>query len=217
MWNFLQVENLLDDEDFRTKVTREEFENLGQDLFDRIEKVIKDALASSEMTMVQLTYSYKDKTGSTTSNHFSDCCCVQFASVTHGESFLMLQVCRRFIIVSYILLTHCMLTSRFSNLLGFNLASPMDYHHLITIHLKWLLIDTIQLPKFRIALDQTAEHWWCQAIVSEGLKVPTQYLLWVRLEPILSALQAKCFNQLATIPHHCSFDAFDSMITPTAL
>jgi len=50
--NSLQVENLLDDEDFRAKVTREEFESLGQDLFDRIEKVIKDALASSEMTMV---------------------------------------------------------------------------------------------------------------------------------------------------------------------
>lgn len=53
--HFAQVENLLDDEDFRAKVTREEFESLGQDLFDRIEKVIKDALASSEMTMDEIS------------------------------------------------------------------------------------------------------------------------------------------------------------------
>lgn len=53
--HFAQVENLLDDEDFRAKVTREEFESLGQDLFDRIEKVVKDALASSEMTMDEIS------------------------------------------------------------------------------------------------------------------------------------------------------------------
>lgn len=53
--HFAQVENLLDDEDFRAKVTREEFEGLGQDLFDRIEKVVKDALATSEMSMDEIS------------------------------------------------------------------------------------------------------------------------------------------------------------------
>jgi len=48
----LQVESLFEDEDFRTKVTREQFEDLCQDLVDRIDKVIKDALATAELSAV---------------------------------------------------------------------------------------------------------------------------------------------------------------------
>lgn len=48
----LKVESLFEDEDFRTKVTREQFEGLCQDLVDRIDKVIKDALVSAELSAV---------------------------------------------------------------------------------------------------------------------------------------------------------------------
>ena len=48
----LKVESLFEDEDFRTKVTREQFEDLCQDLVDRIDKVIKDALAAAELSAV---------------------------------------------------------------------------------------------------------------------------------------------------------------------
>ena len=47
-----QIENLLDDQDFKAKVTREEFESMCSDLFERIGKVVQDALKTSEMTMV---------------------------------------------------------------------------------------------------------------------------------------------------------------------
>lgn len=53
---FCKVENLLDDEDFRFKVTREELEDLCQDLFSRIGKVVQDALTSSEMSMVGMVF-----------------------------------------------------------------------------------------------------------------------------------------------------------------
>ena len=53
MWSVcVKVESLLDDEDFRTKVTREQFEDLCQDLVDRTDKVIKDALAAAELSAV---------------------------------------------------------------------------------------------------------------------------------------------------------------------
>jgi len=48
----MKVESLFEDEDFRTKVTREQFEGLCQDLVDRIDKVIKDALARAELSVV---------------------------------------------------------------------------------------------------------------------------------------------------------------------
>ena len=53
----VKVESLFEDEDFRTKVTREQFEDLCQDLVDRIDKVIKDALAASELSVVRFTSS----------------------------------------------------------------------------------------------------------------------------------------------------------------
>uniref|UniRef100_H2YJP9 Hypoxia up-regulated protein 1 n=1 Tax=Ciona savignyi TaxID=51511 RepID=H2YJP9_CIOSA len=46
-----QIEGLIDDEDMRVKVTREEFENLCSDLWDRVAQPMKDALKSSELTM----------------------------------------------------------------------------------------------------------------------------------------------------------------------
>jgi len=49
---FIKVESLFEDEDFRMKVTREEFEALCQDLVDRIDKVIQDALTAAELTAV---------------------------------------------------------------------------------------------------------------------------------------------------------------------
>lgn len=48
-----QVEGLMDDVDFKTRVTREEFENLCTDLFDRVKATIEDALKISEVTHVR--------------------------------------------------------------------------------------------------------------------------------------------------------------------
>ena len=49
---FQQIEGLLDDEDFRAKVTREEFEEMCKDLFNRVAKPVEDALSSSQVTLV---------------------------------------------------------------------------------------------------------------------------------------------------------------------
>lgn len=48
----LQVEGLMDDIDFKAKVTRTEFEELCQDLFDRVPGPVQDALSSAEMSLV---------------------------------------------------------------------------------------------------------------------------------------------------------------------
>ena len=48
-----QVEGLMDDVDFKTRVTREEFENLCTDLFDRVKSTIEDAIKFSEVTHVR--------------------------------------------------------------------------------------------------------------------------------------------------------------------
>lgn len=42
----------MDDVDFKAKVTREELETMCEDIFEKIGKVIEEALRSSEMTMV---------------------------------------------------------------------------------------------------------------------------------------------------------------------
>lgn len=44
----------MDDIDFKSKVTRAEFENLCGDLFERVPQPVKDALSTAEMTMVSL-------------------------------------------------------------------------------------------------------------------------------------------------------------------
>jgi hypoxia up-regulated 1 len=50
---FAQVEGLFEDVDFSTKVTRNEFEDLCEDLFDRIDDPINQALKVSDITMVR--------------------------------------------------------------------------------------------------------------------------------------------------------------------
>ena len=53
---------MLDDQDFKARVTRAEVEAMCSDLFDRVGVVVKDALKSSEITLVsaaihlQITY-----------------------------------------------------------------------------------------------------------------------------------------------------------------
>ena len=50
-----QVEGLLDDVDFKAKVTRAELEEMCADVFERIGAVVAEALRSSEVTMVCTT------------------------------------------------------------------------------------------------------------------------------------------------------------------
>ena len=47
-----QIEGLLEDVDFSTKVTREDLESMCADLFDRVGKPVTDALKSADITMV---------------------------------------------------------------------------------------------------------------------------------------------------------------------
>ncbi|XP_056322103.1 hypoxia up-regulated protein 1 [Danio aesculapii] len=49
-----QIEGLMDDIDFKAKVTRSEFEALCEDLFDRVPGPVKQALAASEMSMDEI-------------------------------------------------------------------------------------------------------------------------------------------------------------------
>ncbi|CAL9686034.1 unnamed protein product [Knipowitschia caucasica] len=51
-----QVEGLMDDIDFKAKVTRAEFEELCADLFERVSKPVQDALMSAEMTMGEIEH-----------------------------------------------------------------------------------------------------------------------------------------------------------------
>ncbi|XP_074468310.1 hypoxia up-regulated protein 1 [Sebastes fasciatus] len=49
-----QVEGLMDDIDFKSKVTRAEFEELCADLFERVPGPVQDALASAEMKLDEI-------------------------------------------------------------------------------------------------------------------------------------------------------------------
>ncbi|KAM9728658.1 hypoxia up-regulated protein 1 [Menidia menidia] len=49
-----QVEGLMDDIDFKAKVTRSEFEELCADLFDRVPGPVQDALTSAEMKLEEI-------------------------------------------------------------------------------------------------------------------------------------------------------------------
>ncbi len=51
----IQVEGLLEDVDFKLKVTREEFEELCSDLFTRVGEPVKRALLAADMTLVSVT------------------------------------------------------------------------------------------------------------------------------------------------------------------
>ena len=48
----LQVEGLLEDVDFRLKVTREEVDAMCSDLYDRVQEPVRQALQAADMTMV---------------------------------------------------------------------------------------------------------------------------------------------------------------------
>lgn len=47
-----QIEGLMDDVDFKAKVTRAEFEELCADLFERVPGPVQQALQSASMTLV---------------------------------------------------------------------------------------------------------------------------------------------------------------------
>uniref|UniRef100_A0A3Q3VXS3 Hypoxia up-regulated protein 1 n=1 Tax=Mola mola TaxID=94237 RepID=A0A3Q3VXS3_MOLML len=49
-----QVEGLMDDIDFKAKVTRAEFEELCADLFERVPRPVQDALTAAEMNMEEI-------------------------------------------------------------------------------------------------------------------------------------------------------------------
>lgn len=49
-----QIEGLLDDIDFKAKVSRQEFEDLCSDLFKRVPGPVQQALSSASMNMVCL-------------------------------------------------------------------------------------------------------------------------------------------------------------------
>lgn len=53
--HFSQVEGLLDDKDFRAKVTRDEYEELCKDMLDRVKLPVEEALKSSHMTMTEIS------------------------------------------------------------------------------------------------------------------------------------------------------------------
>lgn len=53
--HYAQIESLLDDQDFKLQVTREQFESLCGDLFDRVPSVINRALAASGLSMDVVT------------------------------------------------------------------------------------------------------------------------------------------------------------------
>ncbi|KAL3886109.1 hypothetical protein ACJMK2_026127 [Sinanodonta woodiana] len=50
-----QVEGLLDDQDFKTRITRAEFEEMCADLFERVTKPLEEALKVSEVTLGEIT------------------------------------------------------------------------------------------------------------------------------------------------------------------
>jgi hypoxia up-regulated 1 len=50
-----QIEGLMDEVDFKTKVTREEFEKMGQDLFEGVQGVVDRALKSAETSLDEIS------------------------------------------------------------------------------------------------------------------------------------------------------------------
>ena len=52
---FFQVEGLLEDIDFRLKVTREDLDAMCSDLYDRVQEPVRQALEAADMTLVSRT------------------------------------------------------------------------------------------------------------------------------------------------------------------
>ncbi|XP_061606984.1 hypoxia up-regulated protein 1 isoform X2 [Phyllopteryx taeniolatus] len=63
-----QVEGLIDEIDFKAKVTRAEFEDLCADLFERVPHPVQDALTASEMNLVEFTREVEEE-GAKASKH----------------------------------------------------------------------------------------------------------------------------------------------------
>ena len=53
---FAQIEGLMEEKDFKLKVTREEFLGLVDDLLKRVTKPIEEAIKSSQMTWEEIRY-----------------------------------------------------------------------------------------------------------------------------------------------------------------
>jgi hypoxia up-regulated 1 len=51
-----QVEGLMDDVDFKAKVTREEFEKMCSDLFENVKKPVQDAIKMAEINSVTISF-----------------------------------------------------------------------------------------------------------------------------------------------------------------
>ena len=53
MLHILQIENLFEGHDFRGKVTRDEFEAMCKDLFERVASPVETALRAAAMKLVR--------------------------------------------------------------------------------------------------------------------------------------------------------------------
>lgn len=67
---FYQVEGLMEDIDFKAKVTRAEFEQLCADLFERVPHPVQDALTAAEMKLVSICKVLEVQAGPTWQDHF---------------------------------------------------------------------------------------------------------------------------------------------------
>ncbi|KAG8141681.1 putative Hypoxia up-regulated protein [Naja naja] len=57
LFSSFQIEGLLDDIDFKAKVSRQELENLCSDLFERVAGPVRQALSSAEMSLLEIRHS----------------------------------------------------------------------------------------------------------------------------------------------------------------
>jgi hypoxia up-regulated 1 len=53
-----QIEGLIDEIDFKQRITRDEFENLCTDLFERVKKPIEQVLNTNGITLVRIQFDY---------------------------------------------------------------------------------------------------------------------------------------------------------------
>jgi molecular chaperone DnaK (HSP70) len=56
-----QIESLFENYDFKSKITRETFELLSKDLFERISKPVNDAIKQAGVSLVSLTKTTRAK------------------------------------------------------------------------------------------------------------------------------------------------------------
>lgn len=63
-----QVEGLVDEIDFKEKITRDEFEKICADLFERVQRPVDEVLSTSGVTLVCLSLSFRFQTRHNTGN-----------------------------------------------------------------------------------------------------------------------------------------------------